>query len=140
MALSFIESVPTVDTAIYAANDVLFASKQLIIGGQEGFLKQVMAIDKVDQAAGMELFFTTSSVSAGALNGACAISDADALKIIARVTIATADFVDLGGCRVAITPNLNIVLPSPCWVFGLTLGTPTYAAASDLKLVFGFNN
>lgn len=140
MAISFVSLVPTVDTSIYTANDVLFASTRILSNGALGKLEQVVAIDKVDQAAGMELFFTTAQVAAGSLNGACAISDADALNIVARVTIGNADFVDLGGCRVAYAKDLDIMVPTPLWVFGLTLGTPTYAAATDLKLTLGFSN
>lgn len=135
---------PTLDTNAYASGDTLFDTTKVQVltaaptgsaaRGLRGRIASVTVLDKSDQNAGMTLFFLRSNVGFGTANSAPNISDDNAEQIVGRVTIAAADYTDLGGCDFAQAHNLNIpfVLPSnqrELYVAAITNGTPTYAAA-----------
>lgn len=83
-------------------------------------------------------------MSLGTFNAAPAITDANARQIVGRVSIATGDYVDLGGARVATKTGLNLMMSAAAATKQLFLatitrgGTPTYTAAG-LKLKLGFS-
>lgn len=135
---------PTLDTSAYASGDTLFNSTVVQVltaaptgssaRGLRGRIASVTVLDKDDQNTGMTLFFLRSNVTFGTANAAPSISDANAENIIGRVTIAAADYTDLGGCDFAQAHNLNIpfVLPSnqrELYVAAITNGTPTHTAS-----------
>lgn len=129
--------IPTLDASAYAANDVLFTATEIpsaVYAGKAALLAGVTVIDKDDQAAaGLDLyFFTVGTASMGARNApATSISDADAEEFLGRVSIASADWEDVGGAKIARVNAGNIPLigeGSPgtsIWVIGVTRGTPT---------------
>lgn len=138
---------PVIDTAIYAAGDVLFDTTILagiipVIGGAAE-LRSVEILDEDDQGIALDLVFFDSLVSLGTINGAPAITDANGRSALGCVSIATGDYIDLGGCRVATKLNLGLILQAAAasqnlYVAGITRGgTPTYTA-SGLKFKFGF--
>lgn len=138
-ALTVVKVVFTLDTAIYAAGDLL-ADTQAIAGafraaGLTSKLAGVVILDKDDQAAAeMDLVFLADNTSLGTENAAPTISDTNAEKIIATKKIAATDFLDCGGCKVATTmfsPPLDLwALAGTSAFCGLiTQGTPTQTAS-----------
>lgn len=129
--------IPVLDAAAYAANDVLFTATEIpnaVYAGKAALLAGVTVIDKDDQAAaGLDLyFFTVGTASMGARNApATSITDADAEEFLGRVSIASGDWEDVGGAKIARVNAGNIPLigeGSPgtsIWMIGVTRGTPT---------------
>ncbi len=138
---------PTVDTAIYASGDVLFATTAIAnavrANDERAVLMSVAVIDKDDEKPAFRMLFFKANVTSGAINGAPSISDADAANYLGHIDIAAADYVDLGGVSVACQKSINLLLESAsgtttvyCFAY-LTAGTPTFTAGTDLVINFG---
>jgi len=152
---SIVRNVPTVDTAIYAAGDVIAKFDIAPIDGLTGgaILKQISVFDDSGQADTFSvLFFDGTLAGTYTLNGAPAPSADDKAKFLGAVTFAAGDWKTAGGdsygskeCALAVkhTPatagnqgaqnaagSLTVVV--------LAGGTPTYATAAALKFAFGF--
>lgn len=143
------EITPVLDTAIYAANDVLFVPIEIIdtgrISGGNIVLNGALALDEDNEAAfAFDLVFLRSNVSLGAINGAVAITDVDAREIIGVVKVAATDVEDLINSKLYFRHDLNVQMQlaaasKSLWVGGiLRSGTPTFASASDMKLKLSF--
>ena len=138
MALDTVEVTLSLDTAQYADGDVLAATQEITgvfrAGYNRGTLWSVTINDKDDQGVAIDLVLLRSNVALGTENSAPNISDANASEIIGFVPIATSDYTDLGGARIA-TKRLDdgLVLESSTtslWIAAITRGgTPTYTAA-----------
>jgi hypothetical protein len=146
LAPVLLEVTLSVDTAIYAADDLL-ADTQAIAGAvpQNGgslLLQSVELLDEDDQGVAMDLVFLDANVSLGTENSAPSVTDANARNILGYVSIATGDYKDLGGSRIATVKNVNLILKATSatrtiYVAAITRGgTPTYTAAG-LKLRLG---
>lgn len=137
----------TLDTSAYAAGDLL-ADTQAIAGalrsaGLTSKLVGVVILDKDDQtAAEMDLVFLDSNTSLGTENSAPTITDTNAEKIIATKKIPAADFLDIGGAKVATTlfsPPVDIwaAAGTSAFVGLITQGTPTQTASGIvIKFLF----
>lgn len=136
------------DTSIYAAGDVL-SDTAILQGvapaaGGSLVLRSIEVLDEDDQGVALDIVFLDSLVSLGTFNAAPSISDANARSILGIVSVPAANFIDLGGARVATVLNIGLVLKaaaasSDLYVATITRGgTPTYSAAG-LKVKFGFN-
>ena len=138
---------PTLDTLAYASGDVLFATTSIDglsrINDERGVLMDLAVIDKADQKPAFTIFFFQTNVTSGAVNSPPSISDSDAGSYMGHVSIAAADYKDLGGVSVACAKAINMLLESASaatnvYAFGvLDAGAPTFAATSDLVLKFG---
>jgi hypothetical protein len=146
---TWVDLTPTVDTSIYAAGDTLFPVTLLTNAAwrvnEPMKLETVVVLDEDDETAIALtlLFFDSASASIAAANAALSISDADARSICGKVDIVAADFIDYGGQKVAVkTPNIvlkPVANTRNIYVGGyIVSGTPTYTAATDIKLRFGF--
>jgi hypothetical protein len=137
----------SVDTNVYANNDLIADTQEVgVVGQSDGdivTLDSLHLLDKADQKNPVILVFLNANTSLGTENSAPSISDTDAANIIGMVSIAAADYVDVGGASIASkAPALKMKLASgssKIWVgiIGGT-GTPTYAA-SDLVGSFIFS-
>jgi hypothetical protein len=136
----------SVDTSAYADGDVL-ADLQAVTNfmradGGRAVIQSVTLIDKSDQAVAMDIFISPSAVSLGTENSAPNISDTDAQGLQRICNIASGDYIDLGGCRMATVTGLGLVVEAAegtttMYIGAITRGgTPTYAA-SDLTLQIG---
>jgi hypothetical protein len=139
----------SLDTNIYASGDLLAEAQEVagvaLVSGGEAELVSLMVIDEDDQGAAFDVYLTSVSTTWGSENSAPTVSDAAARSILAHIPIATADYKDLGGVKIAqprIAQNIGVV----CTTSGGTSlyvavvngsGTPTYTA-SGVRLVFGF--
>lgn len=137
MAYKTITVTPTVDTAIYASGDTLFDMKIITSGGAvDGRITAISMLDKSDNtAATFELYFFSASGTFGTINAAPSATDAVMATCIGHVQIPAANFVDVGGSKIATVYGLNIPISSPCYVAATVTGTPTFAAASDVVLM-----
>lgn len=134
------------DTGALGAGEVI-ADSQEIAGffrkaGEAVELKSVTLIDEDDQGTAVDLIFMRALGVVGAENSVPSISDANSREIVGRISIAAADFTDLGGAREATKTNLGLIFKSGAtaslWVAAITRsGTPTYTAAG-LKLRLGY--
>lgn len=148
-----LRNVPTVDTNVHAAGDVVakfnLAPIDRRTGG--GVLKQIAVFDDSGQADTLTFLFFDGALSGGTYtaNGALALSAADKLLFLGAVQFAATDWKTAGGdsygckeCAIAIrhTPEAPgqgaQSTPGELTVVVLAGGTPTYAALA-LKLAFG---
>jgi len=132
---------PVVDTAAYTAGDVLFGTTAVTVSDNptaaaRGTILTASIIDRADQASQtITLFFLRSNVSLGTINAAPSISDDNAAEIIGTCTVTTGT--DLGGCKYGETSGLVLPFELPAqtlFVAATTAGTPTFAAASDIRV------
>lgn len=148
--LTLIQVTPTLDTSAYASGD-LFADVTTITSaalGTGGYceLVSVTAVDQDDNtASAYTIYVTNLATSWGSLNVAPAPADATLLGIQAIIPIASGDWLDLGGGKVAqprIAQNIGCI----CKTSGsanlyMTIvngaGTPTNTA-SGWKVTFTF--
>ena len=143
-----IRVVPTLDTSAYAVDDVLFVAVELPDVGLKDtgvLLENIFLLDEDDEGAEIDLLFLKSEVAIGDANAAYAFPGASTGELLATVKIATTDYVDHGSFRTAEKKELNLILRTPedsenLWVAGVVRGssTPTYAAADNITLNFGF--
>jgi hypothetical protein len=133
------------DTSILADGDVICATAEipLAVGGPGwgSLLESIQLFDMDDQGVALDLVFLRSNVSLGTVNGAPNISDTNAFEMLGRVNIATTDYVDYTGCKVATIRNVGLMLSAlagqSAYVGAITRGgTPTYTA-SGLRLRLG---
>lgn len=141
-----LEVTLSLDTAAYASGDLL-ADTQAIANafrteGGTAILHSVMAIDEDDQASvAMDIYLLNANVSLGTENAVPSVTDANARAILgAPISIASGDWKDLGGCKIAGKDNLGKLVQSNTSdlyvAVVLTGGTPTFTAAG-VRLKFG---
>lgn len=144
---------PPVDTAIYASGDVLFipvavnvldfvaVNKKLRFN-----IKNIRAIDVGGQNVAFDLHVFNAAAtpgSYGALNAACALNAADAAAGLAAVIPIAAGTVVVAPVSMSTVAPVGlpvITLPAGqkfIYLAGTTRGTPTYPAATNLKLILG---
>lgn len=136
----------TLDTSAYTAGDVLADTQAIAnavrVSGGRATLRSVTVIDEDDQGAAFTLYFLRANNSLGTENAAPSVSDASARDILGFVDIATGDYKDLGGVRVACIKNVGLELEAAGGSTSLYVGaingagTPTFTAAG-LKLLLG---
>jgi hypothetical protein len=128
----------SLDTSAYAAGDVL-ADTQVINSvfrknDGTGVLQSIKLVDKDDQGQALDLVFLNANNSLGTENSAPNISDANADAILGIIPVAAADFIDLGGCRVATITNIGLPLQAvsgaaTLYIGAISRGTGTYSAS-----------
>lgn len=125
----------TLDTNIFASGDIL-ADTQALAGSYEIDsplqLESFVLYDADDQGIALSVVFLSGNKSLGTENSAPNISDANGLSVLGIVPIATTDWVDLGGIRVATKLAVNLQLVPDTGTNGLYValingtGTPTF--------------
>lgn len=143
---SYIDVTLSLDTAAYASGD-LMADTQVVTNAMRvndgtGVLMSVTVIDEDDQGAAFDLILLSANNTLGAENSPPSISDANARDILGFVSVLGADFVDLGGVKIATKTGVALtVKPSAgtrnLYVATVTRGAPTYSAAG-VRLRLGF--
>ena len=145
--VSKIVSVPlTLDTSIYQSGDVMSDTAEVTaamrVTNGTGILQSIVVFDEDDQGTAFDLVFMSANRSLGTKNSAPDITDANARDILGIVSIASGDFIDLGGVRVATKANIGLPVKAATdtddvFVGTITRGTPTYTA-SGVRLRLGF--
>ena len=147
--IDWIQVTPTLDTSAYASGDLLFdvttiTSAALASGGAVE-LVSVMVLDEDDNGTAVDLYLTNLSTSWGTFNAALAATDAIGRGVQAYIPIAAADFVDIGGCKIAqprVAQNIGVICETSgsanlYLVGACRSGTPTYTV-SGLRISLGF--
>lgn len=136
----------SLDTSAYADGDTLAATQEVAnamrVNGGAAILLSLKAQDDDDNGTALDLVFLRSNVALGTENAAPSITDANAVEVLGIVSIAAADWIDLGGVRVATKTNIGLLLETAdasksLYIAAITRGgTPTYTA-SGIKLQLG---
>jgi hypothetical protein len=95
------------------------------------------AIDEGDQGFGFDLFFLDANASIGTENAAPSITDDNSRNILGWLRIAAADWIDLGGTRIASVPCSipvkGVTGADDIYVAAVARGAGTWAA-DDITL------
>lgn len=134
----------SLDTAAYASGDVLAEIQTVAsvfrVSGGTAILQSLIVLDEDDQGQALDVVIMRATGSLGTENAAVTISDADARNILGIIQIAAADFIDLGGNRVATKQSLGMMLKpttgTDLFVGAISRGTGTYTA-SGIRLILG---
>lgn len=135
----------TLDTDPYADGDVLADLQEVTnfmrADGGRAVIQSLTVLDKDDQGAEMDIFISPNAVSLGTENSAPSITDANAEGLQHVCAVATEDYQDLGGCKVATIRPIGLVVESAggsksMYIGAITRGTPTHTA-SGLVLQIG---
>lgn len=136
---------PTLAAEAHSAQDSLFAATEIpnIVDDSGGtcMLREILCLNKADTALVIDLMFFRANVTSwGAAGAAIALDDTDLLQSLGHISFAAGDYFDVGGARVGILKNVNMILKpttgTSIWVAGGTgAGTPT-PALGDLTLKF----
>jgi len=134
-------------TPAYTAGDAV-GGKRTITGALRtsngsGILESIQILDRANQKAAMELFIFDSNPAAATItDNAAFVFSTDDLKVLAHVTIAATDYITINSKAVATIKGLGIALKgadssTSLYAALVTTGTPTYAATSDVQLIYG---
>ena len=134
---------PAIDTAIYAAGDLmggLLTFTDVALAG--GLILQTLTlVDQAKQSAAIDLLLFGGNLSGTTLtnNVALDVADADLLTFLGHVSIAAANYAAFNDNSAATLKDIQLFLkPAPTTksLYGVLVsrGTPTYAAATDLQL------
>lgn len=146
VSMDVIDVTLALDTSTYADGDVLSdtatVSNAMRVNAGKGKLRSITVIDEDDQGVALDVVFFKATQSLGTKNAAPSISDANARDCLGFVSIASGDYIDLGGVRVATKRDINLMVEADTGSTSLFIGTitrggtPTYTA-SGLKLKIG---
>jgi hypothetical protein len=141
--------VPVLDTAIYAAGDVLAATALITnvmrVNDGRANLFSLTGIDKSKQKPAMTILFYQTNVTSAAANAANAMSDADQLNLLGFHRILATDWIDYAnnsicGFKGPTAPGILLEAVSGSKdvyaVCILDAGTPTFAVG-DLMFKLG---
>lgn len=155
LAAQLITVTPVLDTNAYASGDVFFQAVEIpkagLANGRALELVSIAGHDKSAQGIAFDLiFFQNQLASLGTINDVCSATDAQlaAAKPLGFVSVVAGDFISVVTGKILTNPAWMAAhgpLMLECaagsqslWVAGVARGTPTYGAASDLILEFGF--
>ena len=138
----------SLDTSAYASGEVL-ADTQVITDAMLDKnvpmkLESILLLDEDDQGVAFDIYLFDSLVSLGTENGVVSITDANMRSCLGIISVATADWKDLGGSRVANIKNIGLVVKAATDSRDLYVGivngtgTPTFTA-SGLKAKLAFS-
>lgn len=136
----------TLDTAAYAAGDVLADTQEITtamrVNGGTGVWQSLVVLDKDDQGQALDVVLLRTNVSIGTENAAVSITDANADEILGIVEVTAGNYVDLVNSQQVTKSNLGIVVDAAAgstslFVAAISRGTGTYTA-SGINLKLGF--
>jgi hypothetical protein len=157
VALSSREPAPTVgmsnvlnvtlslDTSAYVSGDVL-ADLQAVADfmradGGRATIQSLTVLDKDDQGLEMDILISPTSTSLGTENSAPNISDTNAENLQRICNVASGDYIDLGGSKMATKTGIGLVVEAAAgsttmYIGAITRGAPTHTA-SGIILTLG---
>jgi hypothetical protein len=143
-----IKVVPVITTTPYSVGDSVGPAQTLtgaLTPNGSGLLESLVLLDKSNQKVALDvLIFESSPAAATITDNSAFVFSTDDLKVIARVSIATGDYVTVASEAVAVKSNLRTSLKSSggnnlyAAVIASTGSTPTYAVGA-LQFVWGFS-
>lgn len=136
--------IPVADTSAYVSGDVIDGPQTLVgIGASHRLLTDIVIVDQDGEKAAIDFFFF-NALPTGTYtdNAAFAVDSADYAKLIGVVSVVAGDYVDAGSDAIAqktpINLEINPTADDNLYFIPVVRGTPTYAAATDLRFDFGF--
>ena len=136
MKIELVRVVPVVTAGAYSANDVVGGT--LTFGTGAAILRAVTITDLAKQAGAYQLVFFKSSPTDILDNGVFDIADADHAKMVGAIHITDtvgADRFDLSDSKLYCRQGLILPFDSgTLYAFLIALGTPTYAATTDVAI------
>lgn len=129
----------------YADADVLADTQEIAnvfrLPGGTIWLQNIRIVDEDDQGAALDLIFLDAASSLGTENSAVSISDALSRTELWRVSVASGDYYDQGGSRIACIGSIATLLKAASgstslFVAAVSRGTGTYTAAG-IRLKIG---
>ncbi len=144
--IQYVDVTLSLDTSAYGSGD-LIADTQAVASAvyqnnAKGVIQSVTVVDEDDQKAAIDIYFLSANNTLGTENSAPSISDANARDILGFVSVAAADYKDLGGVSVACKTGVGIVVKPATDTTTIYVAvvsnasTPTYTA-SGVKLRIG---
>lgn len=134
------------DTSAYSSGDLLVETQSIPNAFRttdgSGRLDSLVLIDEDDQGAALDIYFMDAAVSFGTKNSAPSPTDTQARSVLCMVPIATSDYKDLGGVRIATKLNIGAIVQAVAGTANLYVavvngtGTPTYTV-NGLRLRLG---
>lgn len=129
----------SLDTSAYASGDLLADTQAVTsvfrVTDGTGVLASITLNDKDDQGVALYIVILDANVTLGTENAAPSISDANADSILGIIAVATTDWLDLGGCKVANIRGINLPIKAASGTTSLYIGlvnstgTPTFTAS-----------
>lgn len=128
----------SLDTSAYTSGDVL-ADTQVVTNAARktdgtGTIQSLVVIDKDDNGVAMDLHFFSANVALGTENSPPSISDANTDNHLGSVSVAAAEYKDLGGVKVATVRGVALPFKAASgtrhiYVSAVTTGgSPTHTA------------
>ena len=135
-----VEVTPAISTAIHTAGDVVSPIQELTgIGGEGGELRTITIFDDADQKAALDIYlFKELPTGTYTANAVFALDAADKPRLIGVLQVVAGDYVVIAPEAMAVLPNVGFGYGASPGFSSLhavvtTPGTPTYAAATDLR-------
>jgi len=137
-----LESVPVVSTSAYTSGDVLVATQSYELGerGAAGLIRTFSLQEAGTVKAPFTVYLFRAAPSVIAANAAFAPTAADMDKCFGTITVAAGDYATVNSISKVFKNELNIDFELPdteskFYVYLVTSGTPTYAAADKLSKI-----
>lgn len=140
--------VPVLDTAAYAAGEVLFTDMVLAKAARAdagiATLISISGHDLGKQSMAFDILFFNSEPATGTytINGAFTLHDTDAPLFVGHVNIVANDYAAAAASSVFTKRNIGLQMEcltgDDLYVIGVTRNTPDYVAATDMKINFNF--
>jgi len=145
--LNVISQTPTISAAsAYTAGDAVGGKLTFTGCPTEGYVEGVTIVDIDEEGPELNLVLFAADFTAVADNAAFDVTAGEETRVIGVVNIASGDFKDVGGCKVATKGNLKIpfkltetAAAKRGRIYGqlVTAGTPTYTTTADLIISIG---
>lgn len=132
-----VQITPVLDTLIHAAGDTLFNTTVLAlaarVNGGVVVLQSLSVTDQDDQGAALDLYLLESNTTFGAINAPPSITDVGAADCHYIGSLATGDWKDVGGAKVASLRNIGLMVKClagnrSLYLAAVTQGTPTHTS------------
>lgn len=144
--IQLVDVTLSLDTSAYTAGDLIADTQEVAsavrAADAKGVLQSVVVIDEDDQGAAIDLYFFSANVTMGTENSAPSISDANIRNLLGIVSVASGDYKDVGGAKVAVKSGIGMIVQpasgtDDIYVAVVSNGsTPTYTA-SGVRLRIG---
>jgi hypothetical protein len=108
-----------------------------------GVLESIQILDRANQKAAFDIYiFDANPTNATITDNAAFVFSTDDLKVIAHISVAAADYVTTNSKAVATKGGLGVALKgadssTSLYAAIVTTSTPTYAATTDLQVIWG---
>lgn len=142
-----LKDTTAVSTSAYTAGDAVGAKRTITgalrISNGSGVLQSITILDRSNQKAALEVFIFDSDPAAATItDNAAFVFSTDDLKVLAHVTIAAADYITVNSKAVATIDGIGVTLKgananTSLFAAVVAVGTPTYAATTDVQLIYG---